>query len=900
MKNIESNISPLIESLFPGFYQEDGPNFVAFVKAYYEWLDQGGSESRSLLKYRDIDYTVDSFLEHFKYEFLNGLPETTAASKAFLVKHIQDLYKSKGSVESFKLLFRLVYGEDIDVYDPSIDILRPSDGVWTVPQYLECSPSNRVYTFLGQQITGATSGAKAFVENIIRKRIDGRFIDVVYISGILGEFQTGEYITSNNSLVDSPYIVGSLNQITITQGGSNNNIGDLLSISSNSGVGGTARVSAIANATGKVAYSLYDGGYGFQNTSSIIVSTVVMGISNVSGSFYPFQSVVQPLQIYNYNTLSGNSFSILDSVTGYNASNTSVATGYIVSITSNNVANTGNLIISVTGGNWSLANTVRQSSNSFVNATLVSTSNVSATGVLVDSNSTSVGLYSTNGTFYDTAYIKSYIPEPIGKTTTNTNTTTVTGTNTHYLNEVAVGDTLYFRANGAVVGVVNSITTNTSLTLITNSYYNDANATVWRTHYTATANVSGLYNSGSGSTFKIGALTSTETVVVYTDLLSSNNTGGIPFLDMLVDGSNSNVASNGYGFSANSSAGYNSIIGTTLSTNTITIGKIQSISSINPGNNYNVNPIVDIREPLIAGYDKPDRYITLANTNSLFSPGQTLTQDGVITRTVLSMSSNTGAFVQNEGITQLTSAATGTVYSANSTTLIINVLSGVFVSSNNVIGAISGANAAISGVSSTTSQSRATGIIRSISGNTITVEPTTFSYSFVSSSNVYSVDNNGAVQGLGYISSISRDYTHREMAFNAVVNTAVTAANGIITAVEVIDSGFGHSNGVQLTLTGSNTSQLQITGTALDITQGKGTGFWKDNRGKLNSDKYIHDNKYYQEYSYEIRSRLSLNVYSDILKKLLHVAGTELFGNTIIQSEQNITLYTSGVTVSTS
>ena len=107
MKNIENNISSLIESQFPGFYHEDGDNFVAFVKAYYEWLDQGGSESRKLLEYRDVDYTVDSFLDHFKNEFLNSLPENTAASKAFLVKHIQDLYKSKGSSEANKLLFSL-------------------------------------------------------------------------------------------------------------------------------------------------------------------------------------------------------------------------------------------------------------------------------------------------------------------------------------------------------------------------------------------------------------------------------------------------------------------------------------------------------------------------------------------------------------------------------------------------------------------------------------------------------------------------------------------------------------------------------------------------------------------------------------------------------------------------
>jgi hypothetical protein len=248
-------------------------------------------------------------------------------------------------------------------------------------------------------------------------------------------------------------------------------------------------------------------------------------------------------------------------------------------------------------------------------------------------------------------------------------------------------------------------------------------------------------------------------------------------------------------------------------------------------------------------------------------------------------------------VTQLTSAATGTVYSANSTTLVIDVLSGAFVSANNVVGNVTGANAVISAVSTSTSQSKAKGYIRSISGNTLTVEQKTFNYQFVSSANVYSVDNNDAVQGLGYISDIYRNYDHRVMGFNADVNTAVTSANGIVTEVEVISSGFGYANGIDLTLTNTSNAALQIFGTSVDLRQGKSEGFWKDNRGKLNSDKYIHDNKYYQEYSYEIRSRLSLNVYSDILKKLLHIAGTELFGKTIIQTKEDITLDTPGVEI---
>ena len=62
--------------------------------------------------------------------------------------------------------------------------------------------------------------------------------------------------------------------------------------------------------------------------------------------------------------------------------------------------------------------------------------------------------------------------------------------------------------------------------------------------------------------------------------------------------------------------------------------------------------------------------------------------------------------------------------------------------------------------------------------------------------------------------------------------------------------------------------------------------------GFLNSDKYIQDSYYYQDYSYEIKAALTLDKYKDILKDTFHAAGTELFGkfvlNTIVDDQFKI------------
>ena len=190
-------ISTFIEEQFPSFYKEEGPNFIAFVKAYYEWLEETGNSShktRNLFSTRDIDQTADQFVENFKAKYLFGIPKEIAGDKRFLQKHILDLYRSKGSQEGLKLLFRLLYNEEIEVYIPSYDILKASDGIWVEKKYIEATYTRANYDFNGKIITGLISRATAFVESFERAAIKNKIINVFYISNIQGEFLVDEKI----------------------------------------------------------------------------------------------------------------------------------------------------------------------------------------------------------------------------------------------------------------------------------------------------------------------------------------------------------------------------------------------------------------------------------------------------------------------------------------------------------------------------------------------------------------------------------------------------------------------------------------------------------------------------------------------------------------------------------
>src|ERR1700692_181612 len=412
MKQLEPLISPLIPNQLPDFYKEYGPNFISFVQAYYEWLELDGNVTnvqRNLMTYRDVDTTIDQFISNFKKTYLQNFPEITASDPAFIIKHIKDYYYAKGSAQSIKLLFLLLFGEDAEIYNPNEYILRASDGNWILPQYIELDIGDIAKTYVGKIIHGSQSGASAFVDGYIRKRIKGRFVDVLFLSGTEGKFVQNEVITDvNGNLSNAPKIIGSLTTLEITNGCANNQIGDLYTIQGTQfGIDGLARVSATVDGTGKVLFTLNDGGTGYTLNANVYVSNVTALYSNLhnsinsNGSFTFFEQVVQPIENYPYNTLltSANGFTVGQNVYGYTTGGLLKANGFVIATNPSNTTS-GILTISVTGGDFALSNNIQITGNTTNARSNGGIGWVNATGVYLASNSTEIGIINTNNQFY--------------------------------------------------------------------------------------------------------------------------------------------------------------------------------------------------------------------------------------------------------------------------------------------------------------------------------------------------------------------------------------------------------------------------------------------------------------------------------------------------------------------
>jgi ribosomal protein S17E len=142
-----NKISTIVESQLPDFIRSDHPEFVTFIKKYYEYLEQTDKAvytNKKLYDYADVDLTKSTLLKYFKEKIIPDFPEETELSKEKIIKAARSFYSKKGTPDSFKFLFKILYGQDIDVYFPKEDILKASDGKWKLPQALRISLNDKL------------------------------------------------------------------------------------------------------------------------------------------------------------------------------------------------------------------------------------------------------------------------------------------------------------------------------------------------------------------------------------------------------------------------------------------------------------------------------------------------------------------------------------------------------------------------------------------------------------------------------------------------------------------------------------------------------------------------------------------------------------------------------------
>lgn len=821
--------SQFIDQQFPEYYRTDGPTFVQFVKAYYEWMEETGQiteKSKSLREYWDIDTTLPEYIKYFNNTYLAGVPNNIKSDKRLVIKHVLDVYRAKGTEQGFRLLFRLLYNEDIDIYIPGKDIFKPSDGIWYVAKYIEVTDNVLNKTLVGKVIKGSISAATGVVEAYITRIVDQKIVHILFLSNIIGTFVVGEKVTDIESFgtvatLDATKIKGSLGGINVDGGGQQFDIGDIIRVVDGNGIEAFGRVSGIATGGGAIAVTLLSGGTKFTLNAEPIVTKIANtageGVTFAVGGLSSIESLTYSpdLIIYNSNTVlvAGNvvSVNIVSGGTGY--TNSSIITFtpqyYISGVTVTN-----------TGISYSNADTV-----------VFGGSGTGAAGnVYTDDSGRVLAIDITNpGRSYNTATASITSGTGTGATLTvsvaNTGTgasanvrTNNTGVITSIINVVGGSQYVTSPNLSISIGSAGSLTANVFTTWNIAGNNSTWNYSRISNSITFTNGTFGTISSLANVSLGLG-YTATPTLKARDLIHVANLTGNVTW-------SNSTPTITGVGTNFTFWFSANTVIRLFHDPSTNATPELRIVTAV-----ANDTSMTGDGWPLYtsnsAGKANPSYYLV----TSIFSPDQLLEANG-----------STGGF--NEFISAAPNFGAGIVSN------IELKQSGFGYIENEPVtmyryGIVSNVNIIVAGSGYTNGDSLSfiggTGSFKIAQGSVLT-------------------NNSGAVssivfanRGAGYLDP-------------PVVMVASNTGSGALLSANV----------------GGDDTTYAVTGTTSLIGQGRSTGYWRDTRSFANADKYIQDSYYYQEYSYEIQTAIPQSSYDTIVRTVYHPAGMELFGKSVI------------------
>jgi hypothetical protein len=290
MANTNVGISNFVVSQSPFFVRNDHPNFIKFVEAYYEYLEQEGKTVNRAKEFRnalDIDKTIDLYAEKLYSQFLALIPKEAIVDKSLILKHAKDLYRARGTEKSIEFLLAILFDTETQFYYPKKNILKASDGKWYREKSLKLYDIKinnvldegefTVKKFDGTQIVGQKSNAIATVESVDVYYQTGVIVKELKISNQIRDFAAGESISTQIEdegeikTISANVFSGIITRVDILNRGNNYVVGDQVTITSNTGSGGVIIVSSVTSGAIKTI-SVLDGGAGFQNTNSILIT----------------------------------------------------------------------------------------------------------------------------------------------------------------------------------------------------------------------------------------------------------------------------------------------------------------------------------------------------------------------------------------------------------------------------------------------------------------------------------------------------------------------------------------------------------------------------------------------------------------------------------------------------
>lgn len=310
MKTVKPSIA--VQRQIPQHIRENYPLFVEFIKAYYEYLED--NQQVEIEKVRDIDTSLEKFIDQFRGEISNGIPVDMAADKRMLIKHLREFYTSRGSEASYKFIFKVLFNQDAELYYPSAQVLRTSDGKWNqdVSIFVKSSDASpNLYPLNGNFITISTTRIVAgkTITKTLRTYIE-RVIE--YTTGVYELFIEREYsneidigskisFTDNSSNVYTGSVLRCPSKLSVYRAGKNFKVGQIFALKTQLGRGCVVKVAKVGPLGEILRINLITIGLDYETTFYSYLSNTKI-ISNEYVHPAKLNTAFNPNSVYNDNT----------------------------------------------------------------------------------------------------------------------------------------------------------------------------------------------------------------------------------------------------------------------------------------------------------------------------------------------------------------------------------------------------------------------------------------------------------------------------------------------------------------------------------------------------------------------------------------------------------------------
>jgi len=358
-------ISFLVNQYIPEFIRDDYSAFADFIKTYYEWSESDTftpwNVVNNIQNWNDIDTTIPELVYLFKEEFGLNLPIDDIA---LYIKHFKEILSIKGSARSLRLYTQILEGIPIEIFYPNRYLIKSSDGEWKTYHNIYI---NTLLTtdYISQKILGITSQAEGIIEDI--NYVDDNLC-LLKLSNVKGNFTLNEitvfslsninttisnivesitasdsgnnYNGSGNDYQENDSIIstqdsnfeakitkvwsGSLDSITITSGGTNFAVGDILNFTVEEKADyyalPFAKVSKVSLTGAIEEIDILYKGYGFRSIPVISSITTTSGINSILVVNSALSGAIREIQIiYNSNLVTESSSLQIITENGINA-----------------------------------------------------------------------------------------------------------------------------------------------------------------------------------------------------------------------------------------------------------------------------------------------------------------------------------------------------------------------------------------------------------------------------------------------------------------------------------------------------------------------------------------------------------------------------------------------------